>query len=49
MHLIAKHSQSTNLFQNNYYVFVKAWYLMAEKTAFGCAASPPNLTQILYV
>lgn len=35
IHLIAKHSQSTHLFPNNYNVFVKAWHLMAEKTAFG--------------
>lgn len=48
-HLSAKHSQSTNLFPNNYNVFVKAWHLMAEKTAFGHTASPSNLTQLIFV
>lgn len=49
IHLIAKHLQSTNLFPKNYPVFVKAWHLMAEKTAFGPTASPPNLTQLVFV
>lgn len=49
MHLTAKHSQCTNLFQNNYNVFVKAWHLMAEKTVFGHTASPPHLTQLIFV
>lgn len=48
-HLIAKHSQCTNLFQNNYNVFVKVWHLMAERTVFGHTASSPNLTQLIFV
>lgn len=46
---VAKHSQSTKLFQNNCNVFVKAQHLMAEKTAFGHTASSPNLTQLVFV
>ena len=46
---VAKHSQSTKLFQNNCTVLVKGQHLMAEKTAFGHTASSPNLTQLIFV